>query len=322
MPQPPAFKNLFNTNDFSQWEAQISLNLGTHHSLLRSHSQTFQACCYASEVGSLQILYLQGKGELELNRTQLERGLLWIPLKGVSEERINGTAVQATRGQAILIRPLDHLYGLTSAEMSGLSVILPDNFFINAEEANDPNLLRKAGDQSRTLLCPEHSIDQAVITCAMRLSRAVSRCDPSSPIIASHFLDQLEQMVSTSPSIPGMRHSLGAKRRWQIVQEAIRWMETHLSEPFRIGDVAAALGTPTRTIQQAFAEEMGRSPLAQAKLLRLHALRRNLQDPQQQILSIATQMLICGLPASGETAQAYRICFGELPNQTKRRLST
>lgn len=142
IPQPPAFKNLFNTNDFSQWEAQISLNLGTHHSLLRSHSQTFQACCYASEVGSLQILYLQGKGELELNRTQLERGLLWIPLKGVSEERINGTAVQATRGQAILIRPLDHLYGLTSAEMSGLSVILPDNFFINAEEANDPNLLR------------------------------------------------------------------------------------------------------------------------------------------------------------------------------------
>jgi transcriptional regulator GlxA family with amidase domain len=152
----------------------------------------------------------------------------------------------------------------------------------------------------------------------MQLSRAVARCDPSSPILANHLLDQLEQKVGTPASIPTVRQSLGAKRRWQIVQEAILWMKNRLSEPFRIGDVAAALGTPTRTIQQAFAEELGRAPLAQVKPLRLHALRQNLQDTQQKKLSIATQMLACGLPASGETAQAYRATFGELPNQTKR----
>jgi AraC-like DNA-binding protein len=314
----PAFQQLFRTNDFSQWEAAISLNLGTHQSHLRSRTETFHTCCHSATVGSLEILHLQGKGELELNRTQLGRGLLWLPLRGVSEERINGRVVQATRGQAILIRPLDDLHGLTSAEMSGLSVILPDNFFIKAEEDDSHNLRRKDGRMPEALLHSQRSSDQAVIGLAMQLSRAVARRDPSSPMLAGHLLDQLEQMVSISPGMPRRLPSLGARRRWELVQEAIRWMEAHLRQPFRIGDVAAALDTPTRTIQQAFAEELGRPPLAQAKLLRLHALRRRLQDPQLQNLGIATQMGACGLPASGETAQAYRACFGERPNQTKR----
>lgn len=314
----PAFQQLFRTNDFSQWEAAISLNLGTHQSHLRSRTETFHTCCYSATVGSLEILHLQGKGELELNRTQLGRGLLWLPLRGFSEERINGRVVQATRGQAILIRPLDDLHGLTSAEISGLSVILPDNFFIKAEEGDSPNLRRKDGRMPEALLHSQRSSDQAVIGLATQLSRAVAHRDPSSPMLAGHLLDQLEQMVSTSPGMPSRLPSLGARRRRELVQEAICWMEAHLRQPFRIGDVAAALDTPTRTIQQAFAEELGRPPLAQAKLLRLHALRRRLQDPQLQNLGIATQMGACGLPASGETAQAYRACFGERPNQTKR----
>jgi AraC-like DNA-binding protein len=317
-PLIPAFQQLFRTNDFSQWEAGINLNLGTHRSHLRSNSETFHSCCHSATVGSLQILHLQGTGELELDRTQLERGLLWLPLKGVSVERINGRVVQATRGQAILIRPFDHLHGLTSAEMSGVSVILPDNIFTRAEADNNSNALRQGGRTPEALLHTQRASDQAVIALAMELCRAIARCDPSSPILAGHLLDQLEQTLSAAPELPNRRQSLGARRRWDVVQEAIRWMEAHLSEPFRIGDVAAALDTPTRTIQQAFADELGRSPLAQAKLLRLRALRRRLQDPQWQNLGIATQMGACGLPASGETAQAYRAIFGERPNQTKR----
>lgn len=317
-PLIPVFQQLFRTNDFSQWEAGINLNLGTHQSHLRSNSETFHSCCHSATVGSLQILHLQGTGELELDRTQLDRGLLWLPLKGVSVERINGRVVQATRGQAILMRPFDHLHGLTSAEMSGVSVILPDNIFTKAEEADNPNPLDPAGRRQEALLHSQRSSDQTVITIAMQLSRAISRHDPSSPILAAHLLDQLEQMLSIAPGLPSRRPSLGARRRWEVVQETIRWMDAHLREPFRISDVAAALDTPTRTIQQAFAEELGRPPLAQAKLLRLHALRRRLQDPQLQNLGIATQMGACGLPASGETAQAYRALFGERPNQTKR----
>lgn len=320
MTQSPVstFEKIFSTTDFSQWEAGIKQNLGTHHSHLCSPPEAFHSSCHAATVGPLHILYLEGKGELELDRTQVGRGLLWLPLKGITEERINGKVVQAKRGQAILIRPFDHLHGVTSLEMSGVSILLPENFFLDANRSGLDSC-RKQGRPPDGLLRAEPSHGHAVIAVAMQLSRSVARRDPASGILAAQLLDQLEQTVMTAQlSSTYTRQSLGARRRWQLVQDTIRWMQAHLTEAFRIRDVATALGTPTRTIQHAFAEELGRSPLAQAKLMRLHALRRSLQDPEQRNIRIATQMAACGLPASGETAESYRGLFGEQPRQTKR----
>jgi AraC-like DNA-binding protein len=319
-PGIPSYNQLLHTKDFSEWEARIALNLGAHQSNLRSRPDTFHACCHLAHVGPLQLLHLHGKGELELDRTQMGGGLLWVPLKGVTEERINGSVVQATKGQAILMRPLDHLYGLTSTEMKGISVILPIKFLEGIHSESNLSSSGSSRWPGNPLLRSDHGPDQAVIKLTRQLSRAVARCDPSSTIFASQLLDQLEHSIITSAtSATSRQQSLGARRRWKVVRETTEWMKAHTKEPFRIGDVAAALNTPTRTIQKAFADELGRSPLAQAKLLRLHALRRSLQDPQQKNLRIATQMLSCGLPASGETAQAYRSYFGERPNETKNK---
>ncbi|MEB3333916.1 MAG: helix-turn-helix domain-containing protein [Cyanobacteriota bacterium] len=313
----PAFRQIFRTNNFSQWEAEIKRNLGMHHSHLRATSEAFHASCHGARAGELDMLLLEGRGELELERTQMGGGLLWLPLKGTTEERINGRVVQAQKGQAILMRPLDHLHGSTSFEMAGLSVILPANFFVDARR-NHPDSFRKTRWAPEPLLRSDRSSDHGVLALAMQLLNAVARQDPSSPILAAQLLDHLEQsVIASSESATSARPSLGARRRWTLVLEATRWMGAHLTDPYRIGDVAAALGTPKRTIQQAFAEELGRSPLAHAKLLRLHALRRSLQDPDLKNRSIASQMAACGLPASGETALAYRAHFGEQPRQTK-----
>ncbi|MEB3318309.1 MAG: hypothetical protein VKO39_09260 [Cyanobacteriota bacterium] len=207
---------------------------------------------------------------------------------------------------------------MTSPELSGLSVILPDNFFSKLAEENSPDLLRKVRRLPEALLNADRSSDHAVIASAMRLGRAVARRDPSCSILAAQLLDQLEQTLASGLATASRSGSLGSRRRWQVVREASRWMQAHLAEPFRIGDVATALDTPMRTIQQAFADELGRPPLVQAKLMRLHLLRRRLQDPRQHTLAIARQMAACGLPASGETARAYFRLFGEQPNQTKR----
>ena len=215
------------------------------------------------------------------------------------------------------MRPHDDLRCLTSAEISGLSFVFPERF-LQEVACNSQDLQPKTTGRPDPLLRSEITGAQALMDTALQLSRAIARLDLSSPILAAQLLDQLEQCLIATPTV---RPSLGARRRWLIVRESIDWMKTHLSEPFRIGDVAAALQIPTRTIQQAFADELGRPPLAQAKLLRLHALRSRLQDPTKKKATIATQMNACGLPASGETALAYRACFGEKPSQTKRNLS-
>lgn len=216
-----SFKQILHTKDFSEWEAEIKRQLGMHQSHLLSNSEHFDVCCHLAQVGPLHLLHLQGKGELELNRTQLNGGVLWVPLKGVSEERINGRVVQAKRGQAILIRPHDHLYGLTSLEMSGLSVILPEQFFLVADLGASDSSRRMRG-QPEPLLRSELAIDQAVIALTMQLSRAAAHRDPASPILAAQLLDQLEEKVTATPSpSPRIRQSLGARRRWEVAQEAI-----------------------------------------------------------------------------------------------------
>ncbi|MEB3318308.1 MAG: hypothetical protein VKO39_09255 [Cyanobacteriota bacterium] len=78
----PGFEQLFCTNDFSRWEAAVKGSLGSHQSHLRSRAESFHTCCHGANVGALRILHLQGKGELELERTQVGSGVLWLPLRG------------------------------------------------------------------------------------------------------------------------------------------------------------------------------------------------------------------------------------------------
>lgn len=203
--------------------------------------------------------------------------------------------------------------------MAGLSVLLPEPFFEEAGSAEEFARSRRC-PTPHSLLDARNPGDGALIQTTRRLAKAAARRDPTSTILAAEVLDQL---AATLPRLAGgisggRAWSLPARKRWELVVEASRWMEAHLQEGFRVADLAAALQTPVRTLQSSFAQDLGRSPLAHARLLRLHALRRRLQEARcrQKPVPIAAQMAACGLPACGETARAYRALFGELPRQT------
>ena len=82
---------------------------------------------------------------------------------------------------------------------------------------------------------------------------------------------------------------------------------------FSVAELAAALAVPPRTLQDAFSRELGRSPRAQAHLLRMRALRQHLLNARQEHASIAALMGRCSLLACGATARAYAALYGELP---------
>ncbi|MFM1901818.1 MAG: hypothetical protein RLZZ216_2394 [Cyanobacteriota bacterium] len=313
------FEDVFRTADFGEFEAGLSRQLGSHRSHLRGGGDTFFASCRSARVGPLQLLLLRGRGVLELDRTQCGWGLLWIPLRGSSVERINGRLVRTEPGQALLFRPGDHLLGLTDKEVTGLSVLLPASLFAEAGATEDgARSRRRCIPQS--LFDPRKPADGSLIQATRRLAQAAARRDPTAAIAAAAVLDQLtDTLPNLAGGISGRRAwSMPARKRWELVVEASRWMEAHLHESFRVVDLAAALQIPVRTLQWAFAQELGRAPFAHARLLRLHALRRLLQEARrrQEAVPVAVQMAACGLPACGETARAYRALFGELPRQT------
>jgi AraC-like DNA-binding protein len=93
-------------------------------------------------------------------------------------------------------------------------------------------------------------------------------------------------------------------------------------ERLSITDLCNNAGTSERTLQYAFREIMGMSPLAYLKRLRLHRARRDFyhaKDPQVSVTEIAMRW---GFWHLGEFSRDYKACFGELPSDSlKQRLA-
>ena len=118
---------------------------------------------------------------------------------------------------------------------------------------------------------------------------------------------------------PTRRERITARRRRETVQQAREWMEARLEQRFGVEELSSALQVSTRQLQYSFLQELGRSPMAEAKRLRLQRLRALLLDPAQERRSVAELMVAAGLIASGVTSADYRRWCGEHPSRTRRR---
>ena len=101
----------------------------------------------------------------------------------------------------------------------------------------------------------------------------------------------------------------------QIADRAIAFMEAHLDQPLRMGQVSQAIGTSWRSLDRAFATHYGMSPKHFLQLLRLARARRLLLGCHEEcsVTGIADR---CGIFHLGRFANAYRELYGELPMQT------
>ena len=73
-----------------------------------------------------------------------------------------------------------------------------------------------------------------------------------------------------------------------------------------------------RTLQYAFKEVMGMTPVAYLTRLRLHRVRHALRTATQASTTVTTEALRWGFWHFGDFSRAYKDCFGELPSDTLR----
>jgi AraC family ethanolamine operon transcriptional activator len=74
-----------------------------------------------------------------------------------------------------------------------------------------------------------------------------------------------------------------------------------------------------RTLEYAFKEVMGLTPVTYLIRLRLHRVRRALLASTQGSTTVSTEALNWGFWHFGEFSRAYKDCFDELPSDTLRR---
>ena len=98
---------------------------------------------------------------------------------------------------------------------------------------------------------------------------------------------------------------------------ALEWLRAHLAEPVQLDRLAAASGSPPRTLERHFREFLGTTPLGWTRRMRLARARQELMNagPEDTVTNIA---LSNGFTQLGRFAAEYRRAFGELPSGTTR----
>ncbi|MFC6881439.1 MULTISPECIES: helix-turn-helix transcriptional regulator [Actinomadura] len=135
------------------------------------------------------------------------------------------------------------------------------------------------------------------------LRRSQLRC-----IVTALLLAQSHTHTAALRDVPGTPHP-------KALRAAVAFIEANLPEPLSLSRIAEAAGCSARTVSGAFRDNLGTSPMAYVRDLRLDRIRHDLLSTDDQIGEIAYRW---GVTHLGRFAADYRSRFGELPSATTR----
>ena len=84
-------------------------------------------------------------------------------------------------------------------------------------------------------------------------------------------------------------------------------------------DLCKVAGVSQRTLQYAFQDILGFSPMAYLTRLRLHRVRQALRTARAPSTRVSAVALDWGFWHFGDFSRAYKECFGERPSDTLKR---
>jgi AraC family transcriptional regulator, ethanolamine operon transcriptional activator len=108
--------------------------------------------------------------------------------------------------------------------------------------------------------------------------------------------------------------------RSRIVRVAEDHAQSRVDDPLHVTDLCRATGVSERSLEYAFKEVMGLTPVNYLVRLRLHRVRHALLAATQGSSTVSAEALKWGFWHFGEFSRAYKLCFGELPSDTLRRV--
>ena len=106
----------------------------------------------------------------------------------------------------------------------------------------------------------------------------------------------------------------------RAVRRSIEYIESHLSEPITMDQIAAHVDMSIRSVQQGFRQEMDVSPMSYVRDRRLDKAHADLSDaiPSDGV-SVTDVAIRWGFTHLSNFSTLYRRRFGELPSETLRR---
>lgn len=133
--------------------------------------------------------------------------------------------------------------------------------------------------------------------------------------VACWFQHPFVRDEDASQKVPVARAGATADRLPPAIRDAIRLFETHVEDPLRIPDVAAAVGISGRHFERLFKRETGQSPLRYYHHLRLSKARQRVLYTNDSLREIAASI---GYVTSSPMIRHYTELFGVSPKDERR----
>lgn len=133
--------------------------------------------------------------------------------------------------------------------------------------------------------------------------------------VACWFQHPFVRDEDASQKVPVARTASTADRLTPPIREAIRLFETHVEDPLRIPDVAAAVDMSGRHFERLFKRETGQSPLRYYRHLRLAKARQRVLYSNDPLREIAAAV---GYVTLAKMARHYHELFGVSPKDERR----
>ena len=140
--------------------------------------------------------------------------------------------------------------------------------------------------------------------------------------LAAAQIEVLEMLLAALDTTTATQHTRSDQTRQshsRVIRLAEDYALAHTSDRLYVTDLCVATGLSERTLQYAFQEVMGMSPVAYLTRLRLHRVRQALRTATQGSTTVSAEALNWGFWHFGDFSRAYKDCFGELPSETLRR---
>ena len=241
-------------------------------------------------------------------RCEVWPGALWIGLTEADDgSRLNGRRVppggvmaSGTAGGFELVTPEGHaIVGLVVAR--------------DALQRHAPGLVLPAGEDAACW-----RVDPALRRDVLARARAVLALAAAGAAAPpeSTVLELAATLIAAAQPAPPERGNAAARRR--LVAQAHELVQAEPELPPSVDELCRRLHVSRRTLQYAFDEEAGVSPLAYLRSVRLNGVRRLLREPApgQTVQAAAAAWGFWNLSAF---AADYRRQFGERPSETLAR---
>ena len=318
-------EGIFTSSDLDESRFYLSHLFKPHELNILGKEQLLDVKVANTDFDKLSFINMRHGANVEIYPGKLENFfLLQVPVSGTGEVRIDSTKIDCSPEVAYMMSPT------FDVEMKFLKNC--EHVILKIERNNLESFLER--QLQRTLNVPlefqpavyiREGKNQELMSMITYISQQLS--SPQSTLHHSMIRDQVTSLLMSTLLI-SLDHNYHTELTQEVsapkpfyVKKAQEYIHEHAMDPITPEDIAQAACISLRSVFAGFKTYLNTTPMAYLKDIRLQLVHNDLKSRDPSETSVTDLALKYGFTHFGNFAAGYRERFGELPNETLKKIT-